>query len=138
MTEASVFVTIQRDGDVRLDTVGTPITDVEIRLSEQGEVLFKSPGVFLGYAKNPEATRQTLEDGWIHSGTPASRPRRTPEDHRPGPDVAAWPTARCSRRSFSRTRSSSPLRPRGRVHRQTRPWVTALVNIDLVAVRNWA
>src|SRR5438034_8606990 len=68
MTEASVFVTIQRDGDVRLDTVGTPITGVEIRISNEGEVLFRSPCVFQGYAKNPEATRETLEDGWIHSG----------------------------------------------------------------------
>ena len=55
MTEASVFVTIQRDGDVRLDTVGTPITGVEIRISEAGEVLFRSPGVFHGYAKNPDS-----------------------------------------------------------------------------------
>src|SRR5207302_11414549 len=52
MTEASVFVTIQRDGDVRLDTVGTPITDVEIRISDAGEVQFRSPGVFQGYAKD--------------------------------------------------------------------------------------
>src|SRR5437879_2103896 len=68
MTEASVFVTIQRDGDVRLDTVGTPTPGVEIRIADAGAVLFRSPGVFLGYAKNPEATRETLEDGWIHSG----------------------------------------------------------------------
>src|SRR5256712_8719340 len=46
MTEASVFVTIQRDGDGRLHTLGTPITGVEIRISPDGEVLFRSPGVF--------------------------------------------------------------------------------------------
>ena len=68
MTESSVFVAIQKDGEVRLDTVGTPMPGVEIRISESGEVLFRSPGVFQGYFKNPEATRQTLEDGWIHSG----------------------------------------------------------------------
>src|SRR5207247_4037482 len=68
MTEASVFVTIQRDGDVRLDSVGTAVPGVEIKVSETGEVLFKSPGVFLGYYKNPEATGQTLHDGWLHSG----------------------------------------------------------------------
>ncbi len=77
MTEASVFVTIQRDGDVRLDTVGTPIPGVEISISETGEVLFRSPGVFQGYFKNPEATRETLEDGWLHSGRRRlPRPRR--------------------------------------------------------------
>src|SRR5438445_3160973 len=68
MTEASVFVTIQRDGDVRADTVGTAITDVEIRISGEGEVLSGTPGVVQGYSKNPEATRQTLDGGWIHSG----------------------------------------------------------------------
>src|SRR5205807_2868340 len=52
MTEASVFVTIQRDGDVRLDTVGTPIPGVEIRIADAGERLFSSPGVLQGYAKN--------------------------------------------------------------------------------------
>ena len=68
MTEASVFVSVQKDGDVRLDTVGTPMPLVDIKISEQGEVLFRSPGVFPGYYKNPEATAQTLDDGWIRSG----------------------------------------------------------------------
>src|SRR5205823_13471761 len=68
MTESSALVAIQKDGDVRLDTVGTPLPGVEVRISEQGEVLYRSPGVFQGYFKNAEATRETLEDGWIHSG----------------------------------------------------------------------
>ena len=68
MTESSALICIQRDGEVRLDTVGTPLTGVEIRIGESGEVLYRSPGVFQGYYKNPEATRQTLEDGWVHSG----------------------------------------------------------------------
>ena len=46
MTEASVFVAVQKDGDVRLDTVGTPMPQVEIKISEQGEVMFRAPGVF--------------------------------------------------------------------------------------------
>src|SRR3989454_11880475 len=56
MTEASVFVAVQKDGDVRLDTVGTPMPQVEIKISEQGEVMFRAPGGFQGYFKNPEAT----------------------------------------------------------------------------------
>src|SRR5207245_1656294 len=68
MTEASVFVAVQKDGDVRLDTVGTPMPRVEIKISEQGEVMFRTPGVFQGYFKNPEATAATLSDGWIRSG----------------------------------------------------------------------
>jgi long-chain acyl-CoA synthetase len=41
---------------------------VEIKISDRGEVLYKSPGNFLGYYKNDEATKETMEDGWLHSG----------------------------------------------------------------------
>jgi long-chain acyl-CoA synthetase len=68
MTESSALVCIQRDGDVKLDTVGTPLPGVEVRIGDSGEVLYRSPGVFQGYFKNPEATRETIEDGWVHSG----------------------------------------------------------------------
>src|SRR5947207_5486495 len=68
MTEASVFVTSQRDGDVRLDSVGTPVPGVEIKIATTGEVLFRSPGIFQGYYKNPEATQQMVQDGWLNSG----------------------------------------------------------------------
>src|SRR2546430_17000990 len=68
MTEASVFITVQKNGDVRLDTAGTPIPSVELRISPGGGGPYRSPGVFLGYYKNPGATRQTVEDGWGHSG----------------------------------------------------------------------
>src|SRR3546814_2836422 len=56
MTEASVFVTMQPDGAVKPDTVGTPAPEVDIRIDDSGEVLFRGPGVFQEYYKNPEAT----------------------------------------------------------------------------------
>jgi len=68
-TEASVFVTIQPDGEIRPDTVGKPGPDVEIKIADNGEVLYRSPGVFVGYYKNKEATNDTkTKDGWVHSG----------------------------------------------------------------------
>lgn len=68
-TEASVFICMQRDGDVKPDTVGPPATDVELKIADNGEVLFKSPGVFQSYFKNDEATRDTkTEDGWVMTG----------------------------------------------------------------------
>src|SRR2546426_11928336 len=51
-----------------VQTCALPISGVELRISPEGEVLYRSPGVFQGYYKNPEATRQTLEDGWVRSG----------------------------------------------------------------------
>src|SRR6202030_3436181 len=51
------------------DTVGTPNHDVEITIAENGEVLFRSPGVFIGYYKDPEKTAETkTADGWVHTG----------------------------------------------------------------------
>jgi long-chain acyl-CoA synthetase len=68
-TEGSVFVCIQPDGQVKPDTVGTPAREVEVRVSESGEVLYRGPGVFREYYKNPEATAQTkTPDGWVHTG----------------------------------------------------------------------
>ncbi len=68
-TEASVFVTIQPDGEVKQDTVGAPAPDVDIKISGDGEVMYRGPGVFLEYYKNPKATKEAkTEDGWVHTG----------------------------------------------------------------------
>src|SRR5947199_1289246 len=69
MTEASVFLCIQKDGAVKPDTVGLPVDGVEIKIADDGEVLFRSPGTFQGYYKNPEATAEAKHaDGWVHTG----------------------------------------------------------------------
>ena len=69
-TEASVFITLQPDGEVFPETVGKPGPDVQIKIEEgTGEVLFKSPGVFYKYFKNDEATAATkTADGWVRTG----------------------------------------------------------------------
>ena len=67
-TEVSGISVLHCDGDVKYQTVGLPVPGCEIRIAESGEILTKSPAVFIGYYKNPEATAETLEDGWLHSG----------------------------------------------------------------------
>ncbi len=68
-TESSAYTCIQRDGDVKLDTVGPACPGVELKITEDGEILYKSPGNFIGYFKNDEATAETLDaDGWVHTG----------------------------------------------------------------------
>lgn len=68
-TEASVYVTVQADDEVKSDTVGKAAPGVELKVTDGGEVMYRSPGVFLGYYKNPEATAETkTEDGWVHTG----------------------------------------------------------------------
>ena len=68
-TEASVFVTIHPNGEVYPDTVGKPVSEVELRIDDSGEVLYRSPGVFKEYFKNAEATNDAkTADGWVHTG----------------------------------------------------------------------
>jgi long-chain acyl-CoA synthetase len=67
-TEIAGISVLHRNGDIKFDTVGTAIPDTEVRITEEGEIISKSPSVFLGYYKNPEATEKTLKDGWLYSG----------------------------------------------------------------------
>ena len=68
-TESSVYITAQPDGEISAETVGTPVYDVEIKIKKNGEVQYRSPGVFVGYYKNDEATRETkTKDGWVNTG----------------------------------------------------------------------
>ena len=141
MTEASVFVTIQRDGDVRLDSVGTPIKDVELQISPEGEVLYRSPGIFQGYYKNEAATRQVmLEGGWMRSGDAGFL------------DAAGQLKIIDRAQDLSRLSDGTIFAPKYIENKlkfspyvkeavcigQDRPYVAALVNIDLTAVGNWA
>ena len=68
-TETSVFVCVQPDGEVKADTVGPPVKGVELKVTDAGEVLIRSPGLFQSYYKNPEATAEAkTNDGWFHTG----------------------------------------------------------------------
>ena len=67
-TEGTGVTTTAKIGEVKFGTVGVPLEGVEIKIADDGEILVKSPGVFKGYFKNPEATAETIVDGWLHSG----------------------------------------------------------------------
>jgi long-chain acyl-CoA synthetase len=68
-TEASVYITAQPDGEIYADTVGKPNIGVDVKIAESGEVLFRSPGVFVGYYKDPEKTAEAkTTDGWVRTG----------------------------------------------------------------------
>jgi long-chain acyl-CoA synthetase len=67
-TEVAGISVVHRSGDIKFDTVGHPIPGTEVHINEDGEILTRSPSVFKGYYKNPEATQKTLKDGWLYSG----------------------------------------------------------------------
>ena len=68
-TEATVFISAQPDGEVKSDTVGKVFPGVELRLADNNEVFYRSPGVFHSYYKNPESTADTKDaEGWVATG----------------------------------------------------------------------
>ena len=72
MTETSPVISVNTLNENDPKSVGTPLQDVQVKLADNGELLVKSPGVMLGYWKNDEATRKTIdESGWLHTGDKA-------------------------------------------------------------------
>ena len=67
-TETTGISALHRNDSIKLNTVGPPIPQVEIEVSDQGEILIKGPTVFMGYYKNEDETKKTLKDGWVHTG----------------------------------------------------------------------
>ncbi len=140
-TETSVFVCIQPDGEVKPDTVGTRAKDVEIRISEQGEVLVRSPGVFHSYYKNPVATREAkTEDGWFRTGDAGYFDEdghlkiidRANDVGRLDDGTLFAPKYLENKLKFF------PWIREAVAFGDGRPFATAFINIDLQAVGNWA
>src|SRR4051794_3065527 len=68
MTETSTAATISTPEDFKVGTIGKPFPGCEVKIAEDGEILVKGPNVFQGYHKNPQATAETIVDGWLHTG----------------------------------------------------------------------
>jgi len=68
MTETATAATSNRPDDFRFGSVGKPFEGVEVKIADDGEVLIKGPNIFKGYYKNDEATKEALDDGWLHTG----------------------------------------------------------------------
>jgi long-chain acyl-CoA synthetase len=141
-TEASVYITAQPDGEIHADTVGKPNIDVEVKIAENGEVLFRSPGVFAGYYKDPEKTAETkTADGWVHTGDAGFFDPKT--GHLKIIDRA---------KDVGRLKDGTLFAPKYIENKlkfypnikeavalgDQRNFVTVMLNIDLVAVGSWA
>ncbi|MEM6706281.1 MAG: AMP-binding protein [Acidobacteriota bacterium] len=67
-TEVAGISVAHRDDAIKFETVGQPLDGTEIRIGDDGEILARGPSVFIGYYENTEATAETLQEGWLHSG----------------------------------------------------------------------
>jgi long-chain acyl-CoA synthetase len=68
MTETSTAATVASEDEFKFGTIGKPFPGCEVKIAEDGEILVHGPNVFQGYHKNPEATAETIVDGWLHTG----------------------------------------------------------------------
>ncbi|WP_108836742.1 AMP-binding protein [Tateyamaria sp. Alg231-49] len=141
-TEATVFITAQPDGEVRSDTVGVKCPGVELKIAENGEVFYRSPGVFVEYYKNPESTADTKDpEGWVATGDAGFIEEDT--GHLRIIDRAKDVGQMASGALFAPKYVENKLKffpniLEAVVFGNGRDECTAFINIDLTAVGNWA
>ena len=140
-TESSAYVCLQRNNDVKSDTVGPPAPGCEVKIAEDGEVIYKSPGAFIGYYKNEEATAETKDaDGWIHTGDAGIIDDgghlkiidRAKDVGKLNDGTLFAPQYIENKLKFS------PYIKEAVCHGDHRDYVTAFVNIDPDSIGNWA
>jgi long-chain acyl-CoA synthetase len=68
LTESAPILAVNRDFAFKDDAAGLPLESVDIRIAADGEILARGPNIMKGYYNNPEATREALRDGWLHTG----------------------------------------------------------------------
>ncbi len=141
-TEASVYITAQPDGEIHPDTVGKASPDVEIKISDAGEVLFRSPGVFAGYYKDPDKTAEVITpDGWVHTGDAGFFDPKTKQlkiidrakdlGHLKDGTVFAPKYIENKLKFYPNIREAVAIG-------SGRDFVCAMINIDVTAVGSWA
>jgi long-chain acyl-CoA synthetase len=139
-TESAGLSVIHRDGQIKFQTVGTPLPNTEVRIAANGEILVKGPSVFIGYYRNPEATAETLRDGWLHSGDAGY----FDEDGHlvvidRAKDVMTLSDGTIFSPQFIENKLKfSPYVKEAVVFGGNWPFVTAIINIDFANVGKWA
>ena len=141
-TEASVFITQQPDGQVRSDTVGVPSPGVELKIADNGEVFYRSPGTFVEYYQNAESTASTKDaEGWVATGDAGFFENST--GHLRIIDRAKDVGKMADGRMFAPKYVENKLKFYPNILEAVvigngRDYCTAMINIDLNAVGNWA
>lgn len=139
-TEIAGISIVHRDGKIKFNTVGVPIPGTDISISEKGEILLKSQSVFVGYYKNEEATIETVENGWLKSGDAGYL---DDDGHLVVidrlKDVIRLTTGELFSPQFIENKLKfSPYISEAVAVGQDRPYVVAMINIDMSNVGRWA
>jgi long-chain acyl-CoA synthetase len=140
-TEGTAIGTLNPRDGVRIGTVGKPLAGTEIRIAPDGEILLRSAGVFAGYLKNEDATRETVDpDGWLHTGdvgTLDDDGYLTITDRKKDIIITAG-GKNISPAEIENRLKVSPYIKEAVVIGDRRKYLTALIGIELDTVGNWA
>ena len=139
-TETTAAAIIHRTEDIRLDTVGVPLPEIEVKTTDTGELLTKGDTVFKGYYKNPEATAKTIIDGWFHSGDAAII---DDDGHvviidRMADVMKLSDGSRFSPQLIENKLKFSPFIMDAVVIGQEKPYISAMISVDAANVGKWA
>ncbi len=139
-TEINGIAVVHRDGDIKFQSVGIPIPETEVKIAENGEILMKSPALMEGYYRNPEATAETLVDGWLHSGDAGYLDE---DGHlividRAKDVMTLHDGTKFSPQFIENKLKFSPYVKEAVVFGGDWPFVTAFINIDFANVGKWA
>ncbi len=140
-TECAGIATTHRDGDVRPETVGVPIPGMEVKLSEQGEIMIRGKSIMLGYYKNEKATQDAFTpDGFLRTGDAGYFGE---DGHlyifdRFKDIMALADGSRFAPQDIEIRLKFSPYIKEAVVCGANQPFVTAIISIDLENVGNWA
>ena len=140
-TETTGLVSMQPDSEANPTTAGRPVPGVEVKIADRGEVLVRGSAVFKGYLKNEEATREVIDpDGWFHTGDAGFiDPRGHLVIIDRAKDVGALADGTPFAPQFIENKLKfSPFVREAVAFGNERPFVTAMVAIDLGTVGNWA
>jgi long-chain acyl-CoA synthetase len=139
-TEICGIAVLHRDGDVRFNTVGTPLPDTELEIADDGEIRLRSPAVFAGYFRDEGATEGAMDDGWLCTGDAGyldddghlvviDRAKDVMQAHDGTPFSPGFVETKLK---------FSPYVQEAVVFGGDRPYVTAMVSIDMANVGTWA
>ena len=140
-TESSALISIQPDAEANPTSAGRPCPGIEVKIADRGEVLIKSAGIFKGYYKAEEATREVVDpDGWFHTGDAGFL---DPRGHLViidrAKDVGAMQDGSPFAPQFIENKLKfSPYVREAVAFGHEKPFVAAMVAIDLSTVGNWA
>src|SRR5881628_979730 len=140
-TEVSALVSVQPDAEANPTTVGRPCPGIEVKIADRGEVLIKSAGIFKGYFKADDVTREVIDaDGWFHTGDAGFvDPRGHLVIIDRAKDVGALADGTPFAPQFIENKLKfSPFIREAVAFGHERPFVATMVAIDLGTVGNWA